>query len=306
MADDELTILSACGRRVGPEEIRHIREVARLCTGLSRRELALTLCEHWGWFGATGKPLVRSCYKVLSRLVEQGLVDLPAKRKAPARPARSAAMPLVAQELIATRPAVACDLGAVQPVRLERVEGREATALCNALFGRYHPLGYKSPFGCSLRYFITSSHGRLGCLLLASGARALRCRDEWVGWSAEQRLRNIPYVVNNSRFLLLPWVNIPHVASHVLGQLARQVQQDWHARWNYRPVLMETFVDPTRHRGICYRAAGWIVLVETTGRGLQLRGHSYRTNRKLVLVRPLLRDFRARLLSGTQPRSSIP
>lgn len=295
--------MSACGRTVGEEELRHVQEVANLCSGLSRRELALTLCEHWGWVGVTGKPLARACEKLLDRLERDGLVDLPAKR--PSRPPSSPSKrPKVAGQETSPGPLIETGLGAVQPIRLEVVEGREATELFNTFVEQYHPLGYKRPFGCSLRYYVTSSRGRLGCLLLAGAARALRCRDEWVGWSAKQRLCNLPLVINNSRFLLFPWVRVPHLASHVLGQLARQVQEDWDARWGYRPVLMETFVDPAQHRGVCYRAAGWAVLGETTGEGLRLRGHTYRTSPKLVLVRPLLRDFRARLLCDPEPRSS--
>jgi hypothetical protein len=307
MADDSRTILSACGRRVGPEEIRHARQVVRMCSGLSRQELALTLCEHWGWVGATGKPQTRACWKVLERLEKEGLLELPAKRgPGGAGTGHAVGFEAAVEEATSSGPLVQATLSAVRPVGLERVGGREETALWNGFVERYHFLGYKRPFGCSLRYFITSSRGRLGCLLVAGGARALRCRDEWIGWTAQQRLSNLPYLVNNSRFLLFPWVQVPHLASHVLGQLARQLRADWQQRWNYRPVLLETFVDPARHRGVCYRAAGWTVLGETTGSGLRLRGHSYRTNRKLILVRPLVDDFRERLLIEPQTRSLKP
>ncbi len=278
-----------------------------MCNGLSRHELAFTLCEHWGWVGATGKPQRRACEKLLERLEKQGLLELPAKRGPGGPGAWQSSEPEAAIEE-ATSPGSLLEsaLVEVRPVRLERVEGREETALWNAFVERYHFLGYKRPFGCSLRYFITSSRGRLGCLLVASGARALRDRDEWIGWTAQQRLSNLPYVINNSRFLLFPWVRVPHLASHVLGQLARQIRADWQARWNYQPVLLETFVDPARHRGVCYRAAGWTVLGETTGNGLKLRGHSYRSSKKLILVRPLVDDFRQRLLSEPQTRSPKP
>ena len=307
MADDSRTILSACGRQVGPEEIRHARHVVRMCSGLSRHELALTLCEHWGWIGATGKPQRSACEKLLKRLEKQGLLELPAKR-GPGGSGTGPAVELEAavEEATSSGSLVDSSLAAVRPVRLEGVEGWEERALWNGLVERYHFLGYQRPFGCSLRYFITSSRGRLGCLLVAGGARALRCRDEWIGWTAQQRLSNLPYLVNNSRFLLFPWVQVPHLASHVLGQLARQLRADWQQRWNYRPVLLETFVDPARHRGVCYRAAGWTVLGETTGSGLRLRGHSYRTNRKLILVRPLVDEFRERLLIEPQTRSLKP
>ncbi|MFH1465177.1 MAG: Druantia anti-phage system protein DruA [Pseudomonadota bacterium] len=271
---------------------------------MSRHELALTLCEHWGWVGASGKLQRQACEKLLDRLAQEGLVELPAKREARPRSLSPAAGSGVGDEETAPRPSVACALSAVRPVRLERVEGREAVALWSAFVERYHALGSKTSFGGSLRYYIGSPRGRLGCMLVASGARALRCRDEWVGWSAQQRLCNLPYVINNSRFLLFPWVRVLHLASHVLGQLARQVRDDWAARWGYQPVLLETFVDPAQHSGACYRAAGWEVLGETTGQGLRLRGHTYRTRPKLVLVRPLVRDFRARLLSDPEPRRS--
>ncbi len=307
MTDDSRPFLSACGRTVGGEEVRHAQEVVRLCSGLSRQELALTLCEHWGWVGATGKPQVRACRKVLERLEKQGLVELPAKLgpggAGGLTGSRGHRSPVADRET-APQPALTSALTAVRPIWLERVDGRETTALWDAFVERYHSLGRKTPFGCSLRYFVQSPRGRLGCLLLASGARALRCRDEWIGWSAQQRLSNLPFVVNNSRFLLFPWVCVPHLASHVLGRLARQLRDDWESRWGYRPVLMETFVDAAQHRGICYRAAGWEVVGETTGKGLRLRGHSYRTSRKLILIRPLVPDFRARLLE--KPRSNHP
>jgi len=305
MADESTKILSACGRTVGPEEISHAQEVVRLCSGLSRHQLALTLCEHWSWFGPTGQPQLRACGKVLESLEKAGFLKLPAKQARGSGRRRSAKPDLAVPEP-SPGPRVEATLDAIGPVVLERVVGREATALWNAFVQRYHPLGYKRPFGCSLRYYVTSPRGQLGCLLLASGARALRCRDEWIGWSAQQRLGNLPLVINNSRFLVFPWVRVSHLASHVLGQLARQVKDDWDARWGYRPVLMETFVDPALHRGVCYRAAGWRVLGETTGQGLKLRGHSYRTNRKLIFALPLVRDFRARLLSEPEQRSFQP
>jgi hypothetical protein len=305
MLDDTTTFLSACGRTVSSEDVRHAQEVVRSCAGLSRSELALTLCEHWGWFGATGNPMVSACTKLLERLQAKGLLALPAKQKRRPTPGRASG-PRIDKQGTAPGSLVETDLQGVRPVRLELVAGREETARWNGLLESHHPLGVKRSFGCTLRYSIKSARGLLGCLLMAGGARALRCRDEWIGWSAQQRLANLSLVVNNSRFLVFPWVRVPHLASHVLGLLARQLREDWHARWGFRPLLMETFVDPVQHRGVCYRAAGWVVLGETSGEGLRLRGHTYRTSRKLVLVRPLVRDFRAPLLSNPQPRSTSP
>ena len=300
MPEELPTILSACGRTVGPEEIRHIQQVARMCRGLSRHELELTLCEHWGWYGVGGKAQVRACRKVLERLQRGGFVDLAAKQEqSRGKLRRSHAQS--SREVPAPEAELRCVLEDVRPVVIEGVVDPQEVARWNATVGRYHPLGYKAPFGRSLRYDIRSPRGLLGCLLVASGARALRCRDEWIGWSAPQRLSNLPYVINNSRFLLLPWVHVSDLASHVLGQLVRQVREDWFVRWGYRPVLMETFVDPRHHRGICYRAAGWTPIGQSSGSGLKLAGHTYKSSRKLVFVRPLARDFRTLLQSDPRP-----
>ena len=298
MADKTTTMLSACGRPVGPAEIEHAREVVRMCSGLTRTELALTLCEHWEWVGVSGKPQVRAATKLLERLERAGVLELPAKREAYARSGRRKKA-TYSSDGTEPEPNLYLDLRSLRPVWLEKVESRDDVRLWNAFLQRYHPQGTRRPFGCSLRYFVTSNRGQLGCLLLDNGSRALRCRDEWIGWSAQQRLRNLPLVVNNSRYLLFKWVHVPHLASHVLGQLSRRVRDDWHCRWGYKPVLLETFIDPA-HRGTCYHAAGWEAVGETSGRGLQLRGHSYSTNRKRVLVRPLVRDFRKRLLTPTE------
>ena len=158
-------------------------------------------------------------------------------------------------------------------------------------------MGYKPSAGCRLRYFVESERGRLGCVLLGGAARAIGVRDRWIGWRRGQRLRNLGWVVNNTRFLIFPWVRVAHLASHVLGQLARQVGEDWLGRWGYRPVLLESFVDPARYRGTCYRASGWELVGQTSGRGLARRGKQYRSSVKLVFVRPLVAAFRELLCS---------
>jgi hypothetical protein len=186
-------------------------------------------------------------------------------------------------------------------VRLEAVNEPQEAGLWNEYVERFHPLGYKGAFGYRLRYFIRSGSRYLGCVLLAGAARAIAVRDRWIGWNARTRLRNLPRIVNNSRYLIFPHVQIPHLASHVLGQLARSVAADWQHQWGFAPLLMETFVDPRRFSGTCYRAAGWQLLGETSGRGLARPGKRYRSSPRLVLVKPLHEDCRHLLCAEPLP-----
>ena len=172
------------------------------------------------------------------------------------------------------------------------VTEKAAQGLWNGYVARYHYLGYKKPFGYVQRYFIEAGSHRLGCILLSGPAKALTARDRWIGWSERQRLKNLPWVLNNSRFLIFPWVHVANLASHVLGQLVRRVGDDWEQCWGYRPVLLETFVDPAQFHGGCYRAGGWELLGRSTGEGLVRPGKRYKTTPKLIFAKPLQEDFR--------------
>jgi hypothetical protein len=284
------------GRRITAQEIEAARETVRLCAGLSRAELAETICEHWGWVTASGTGKVTACLNVLDELDRKGEIQLPARHKRPkterVRGARHTKRTDPPEEGLKGK------LADVSPVRLEMVDGREQAKLWNEYLDRHHYLGYSKPFGCTIRYFIVCERGVLGCALMAGAARAIKARDEWIGWSKQRRQQNLPWVINNTRFLIFPWVEISHLASHVLGQLARRVQADWQQRWGYEPLLLETFVDPAEYAGTCYRAAGWIELGRTTGEGLRRKGCAYTTTPKLIYVKPLSKDFRERLCAG--------
>jgi hypothetical protein len=195
---------------------------------------------------------------------------------------------------------LAGSVGTLGPFRVVPVTEKEKIGLWNEYVNRYHYLGYKQPFGCSVRYFITSEHGKLGCLLFSGAAKGLRERDKWLGWSKDERLKNLGLVINNSRFLIFPWVKIKYLASHVLGQAVRRVCDDWQQRWGYRPVVVETFVDPERYTGTCYRAANWLYVGDTTGTGLARQGKSYTSSPKKIFVLPLVPDFRTVLCSNKE------
>lgn len=282
------------GRAIRAEEVGLIRETVELFPRLSRLELAKTICDHLEWYTASGTYRTDACLGLLERLETRGLVRLPAKRAgAPARRVGRG------EETRAAAPGVAIrgELGELGGVGLVVVEGRGETERWNQYVAGYHYLGYKPPAGYRLRYFVESARGVLGCVLLAGAARAVAARDQWIGWTRRQRLTNLAWVVNNTRFLVFPWVEVRHLASHVLGQLGRRVAQDWHERFGYRPVLLETFVDPARYRGTCYRASGWERIGQTTGQGLVRPGRQYHSTVKDIYVRPLAQDFRELLCS---------
>jgi len=282
-----------CGREIGVSEMEEIRETVRTFCRLSRTELAMTICEHLGWHSVTGSPKMDACMKLLEKLESQGLLSLPQKRAVSPKE-RS---PLYRTERTAPQTQIECGLREVGTVRLEVVRGREETKLWNEYVHRYHYLGYKQPFGCFARYFVESDHGKLGCLLFSGAAKALRRRDRWIGWSESARLRNLGLVVNNARFVVFPWANVKNLASHVLGQVVRRIRDDWEKRWSYRPVLLETFVDPVRFEGTCYQAANWQYLGMTSGEGLVRKGKMYATSPKKIFVKPLADDFRTVLCS---------
>ncbi len=272
-------------------EIADLSATVAWLPGLPRQELAATLCEHLAWFTLSGTPKIHACQEFLERLQAAGLLVLPPLR--PARPVRPAPL-LPALEPIDEAP-IHGPLRALGLVRLEIVRETTLAAQWDALVARWHPLGFQGAFGYRLRYFITGGDRRLGCLVLAGAARAVAVRDRWIGWTAHARRENLARVVNNSRFLIFPHVRVPHLASHVLGQLARRTRADWLDHWGFEPLLLETFVDPRHHAGTCYRAAGWQLLGETSGRGLARPGQSYHSTPRQVWVKPLCTDSRDRL-----------
>jgi len=285
-----------CGRDITEQEIARIRETVDTFGRLSRTELAETICEHLQWRTASGSNKVHACLKLLEKMESRGLFRLPEKQR---RSRRVLGGPAVTGR---TRPGPeiigsVCQVGAVN---LRVVADREEARLWNEFVSRYHFLGYKQPYGCQLRYFIESVRGRLGCMLFSGAAKSIGIRDRWIGWSQAERLRNLGWVVNNTRFLIFPWVRVRYLASHVLGQAARRIERDWQQRWRYRPVLLETFVDPRSYEGTCYLAANWLYLGMTSGQGLVRQGKSYATSAKRILVRPLVEDFRSILCSGGQ------
>lgn len=287
--------IAHCGRHFGRADVELIIDVARRFARLSRTELAATVCELLGWRRENGGLKTRECLDFLGRLEDRGLISLPPLR--PGRPrGRRTKVPL--SEGGQPQQAVTGRLGEIAPVSLEQVRGTAAQALWRELVGRYHYLGYATPFGAQLRYFIRIGESReriAGCLQYSSAAWRITVRDRWIGWEDRRRVEKLGAVVQQSRFLLLPWVQVRHLASHVLALSARHLVAHWSQRYGVRPLLVETLVELERFRGTSYRAANWIDCGLTAGTGRTDRGGQRRPKR--VFLYPL--DPRAReLLAG--------
>jgi len=296
VAIDSTIELRFLGRVLTGAELVLIREVVTSCRGLSRMELANTVCELLGWKRLLGGPKGRECREFLEQLETKGLLALPAKRKR--RPAGSqTAVPITGRGEPGA--GLTGEVGQLGPIQLELVARLEQRQWFRELIGRYHYLGHRVPFGAHLRYLIFVSHPEkmiVGCLQFSSAAWRMGVRDGWIGWDDQTRARNLPQVVNNSRFLILPWVKIKNLASRVLSLAAKQMPADWQQRYGVAPLLIETLVDRVRYRGSCYLAANWIELGVTRGRGRMDRFHQrHGVAPKTVLVYPLVADARRRL-----------
>ena len=284
------------GRRFTPKELALIREVVESCSGLSRKELAQTVCELLRWKRPSGALKARECWEFLERLESAGALSLPDKQ--PRRPVGSRTRVPVTWRGNRGRDLVG-EVGDFAPVEVEAVETADQRLLFRELVGRHHYLGHAVPFGAHLRYLVYASRPErrvVGCVQFSSPAWRMAARDVWIGWDDATRQRNLQRVVNNSRFLILPWVRVKNLASVVLSLAVRRLCVDWPLRYGVEVLLVETLVDTSRYTGHCYRAANWIRLGETTGRGRMDREHlRHGAATKTVLVYPLMRDA-ARLL----------
>jgi hypothetical protein len=264
---------------------------------LSRNELASTVCENLPWKAPNGQLRLQACLPLLEEMAAAGQIVLPPKRvHSPHRPTRSAAQP-------PPPVAIQASLAQVRPIAVEPVPARE-NALWNATMAAHHALGFQRAFGAHQRYWIYGQYGGrrtiLGGLLFAAAARNVAVRDQWLGWTALQQQRYRYRIVANSRFLILPGVCVPHLASHALALALRRLPADWAQRYGYRPVAVETFVAPP-WRGTCYRAANWLALGSTTGTGRQDRHYDRPGTKRLVFVYPLVADFRRALTREASP-----
>jgi hypothetical protein len=277
------------GRVITAEDIAFIRQLIAQNAGSSRRALSAKLCEAWQWKQANGAPRDMVCRGLMLMLHRAGQIELPPVRQTSLNPLVRPRRP--APVLIDTTP-VRGPLSQIQPLEFQQVRRTADEPLFNSLIEQHHYLGYERPVGEHLKYLVWAQGRPLACLAWSSAPRHLGSRDRFIGWSAEARRRNIHFLAYNTRFLILPWVQVEHLASHILGRMTKRLSQDWERVYGHAIYFLETFVDPERFRGTCYRAANWVLLGRTTGRGKDDQTNRPNRSIKEVLGYPLRRRFR--------------
>jgi Domain of unknown function (DUF4338) len=277
------------GRAVTAEDILFIRAFIAAHPDASRRRLSAILCEAWQWKQANGALCDMICRGLLLMLHRAGEIELPAVRQTSLNPFVRRERP---QPPLIDRTPVSGSLSQLGPIELTQVRRTAQELLFNSLIEHHHYLGYEQPVGEHLKYLVWAQGRPIACMAWSSAPRHLGSRDRYIGWSAEARRRNIRFIAYNTRFLILPWIKVPHLASHILGRVTSTLPGDWERMYSHPVYFAETFIDPGRFRGTCYRAANWVLMGRTTGRGKA--SNSYTPNRSIkeILGLALTRRFR--------------
>jgi len=277
------------GRILNDEQIEFIRTLIQANPQASRWSLSRRLCQAWNWVQANGAPCEMLCRGMMLALDRAGRIELPPVRRKNPNPLAERRSP--ARPLIDTTP-LSATLADLRPLEFRLVRRTPEEAIFNGLIEHHHYLGYTQPVGEHLKYIVYADQRPIACLAWSSAPRHLAPRDRFIGWGPEARRQNIRFIAYNTRFLILPWVRVPHLASYILARMARLLPVDWQRLYRHPVYYLETFIDPERFRGTCYRAANWIPLGLTTGRGKN--DHTFKPNRSLkeVLGYPLAANFR--------------
>lgn len=281
------------GRTLSFQDIGFIQELIDQHPRASRRKLSKLLCEAWDWRQANGALRDMVCRSMMLELYRAGHIELPAKKFSPPNPLARRSKP--ATDILLDQSPIPGPLRALMPLEIRQVRRTSLESLFNSLIERDHYLGYTQPVGEHLKYMVFSHDRPVACLGWSSAPWHMGPRDRFIGWSPAVRRGNLHFIACNTRFLILPWIQVPHLASHILGKMARRISVDWQAIYNHPIHYLETFVDQERFAGTCYRAANWQHLGQTTGRGIKDKVHKVTLSIKDVLGYPLTKDFRKRL-----------
>ena len=277
--------------------VEEVKEYVQRYWEEGRSKISRRLCEKWGWVCRDGRWAERACREVLLRLEEEGEVKLPPRRGPNYRGQRRYRMEYLAG--LRMSGGVRGRVDAYQEVKVERVENRSQRELWSTAMAAWHPLGCPPSVGHQLRYLVWLDGECVGAVGFGPAAWRVRVRDEWIGWTEEQRRRGLDHITNNVRFLIFPHVEVRHLASKVLSRAVQAARRDWEERYRIRLYMVETFVDSRRYRGTCYRAANWIYLGETSGHRRTGRFYRWHGHPKSVYVYPLVRHVRKRLCGDT-------
>ncbi len=287
-----------CGRTFSAEELELIRELIASNPQLNRNVLSGLVCDRLGWLRPDGRRKDMSCRVAMLRMHRDGRIALPPPRK----PTGGRKPPPRLTAASAPRETLTVSEPALREIALHPIEDRKDSFLWNELIERYHYLGHEPQPGAQIRYLVRWGPDHLAALGFGAAAWKVAPRDRFIGWTPQERQRNLRLIVNNARFLILPWIEARNLASRILSLAVKRLPQDWQIRYGYKPVLVETFVEQERFRGTSYRAANWIHVGVTQGRGKLDRYHRHALPIKDVYVYPLQKDFRRRLLALPESR----
>jgi hypothetical protein len=282
------------GRPVTGTDVHFIRELIAAHPGQSRRSLSQRLCEAWDWRQSNGAPRDMVCRGLMLALHRAGHIELPAVKRRPPNPLIARARP---QPVEVDNTPLRVSLRDLGPLTFRPVRRTPEEACFNSLLQSFHYLGYTQPVGEQLKFMVYAGTRPVALFAWSSAARHLGPRDRYLGWSAEARRQNIRGVAYNTRYLILPWVQVPHLASHLLARMTRMLPAEWERVYEHPVYFAETFIDTMRLPGTCYRAANWLFLGRTQGRGKDDLTHRPNRTLKDVLGLPLMENFRERLLS---------
>jgi hypothetical protein len=280
------------GRSISESDIALIKNIIAAHPERGRRFISQEVCRRWNWRQTNGALKDMICRSLLLLLESKGLIKLPPRKSTPPNPLANRKKPI---KIPVDQTSVQCSLRKLFPIKLEQVRRTPIEKLFNSLISEYHYLGYTQPVGEHLKYIAFSNDRPIACLAWSSAPWYIGARDRFIGWSSEIRQKNLCMIINNIRFLVLPWVEVSHLASHLLALNRSRLSQDWQGIYNHPVYLLETFVDTKRFQGTCYRADNWIYVGKTTGRGKLSKSKKPTLSKKAVYVYPLTKDFRSRL-----------
>lgn len=282
--------LTIQGRPLSPRGLEELRQWVGDNPHWSRWRLSRELATRWDWRNGAGQLKDMAARTLLVKLEQRGLIELPARRQMPTNRMRCGRRPAILEP---AEP-ILCALGDLRPLSVEEVSGQPAErAWIRGALAQFHYLGFGGAVGQNVQYLVRDGrHRPVACAVFGAAAWKCQDRDRFIGWSAQQRQSNLGRIANNSRFLILPWVKVPHLGSWILGQVARRIARDWQAKYGHPVVLLETFVERGRFRGTVYRAANWQPVGVTTGRTRQDRHTCIQVAVKDIYVHPLCRRFR--------------